>query len=585
MVAISTSSVTVPSPTLPPPGRQPQDTAVAASASDPVDIVTLSAEAHLVLDGQAPPPPAAPAPTAAAANATPAPPSQDEITAAVAALNDTSDTASVDDQIKAYALISNLVAKGQVLPDNRNPPANVPPGGMIKASDAQALLASPFAQRLNQVAVAIDNQKDTGAADNGYDLANTLDRALAAFDALSADDQKVYVAAKTIYSGLASGQTPVIGSVADYRANQQAQADVDRAVQAAQDDPAYAAKIQTDATGARRNFASRTGAMGALARTGGDAATAALAGLAQTDPGTQAFTDAAQAFFAKYGPAPGPHSDTGQGFPQGPGAQRSSAATSPADAKALMDALAKVDNTDGAVMAKDQVAALKLLNSYAKRAGPAGLAVVLNAAASPYAAHSDQEVRLVNNYLVPGKDPYPQILDHLNRLSPEDQTTYFGASSTAADGTVLFASLDSLKDNLATRETMLTLYNAVTKAYGVQDLAHLTTRAAKDNPALQKLEKLFRAVQGNDDWTAQAQDFLSHTTPADLGLAPVDDQGDPDMAKALQTLKEVAANQTAFIVAVKGGHMKDWRPVTEAEKAKLKAKADDMMAAATGKTG
>jgi hypothetical protein len=580
MVAISTSSVTVPSPTLPPPGRQPQDTAVAASASDPVDIVTLSAEAHLVLDGQAPPPPPAPAPTAAPANATPPPPSQDEITAAVAALNDTSDTASVDDQIKAYALISNLVAKGQVLPDNRNPPANVPPGGMIKASDAQALLASPFAQRLNQVAVAIDNQKDTGAADNGYDLANTLDRALAAFDALSADDQKVYVAAKTIYSGLASGQTPVIGSVADYRANQQAQADVDRAVQAAQDDPAYAAKIQTDATGARQNFASRTGAMGALARTGGDAATAALAGLAQTDPGTQAFTDAAQAFFAKYGPAPGPHSDTGQGFPQGPGAQRSSAATSPADAKALMDALAKVDNTDGAVMAKDQVAALKLLNSYAKRAGPAGLAVVLNAAVSPYAAHSDQEVRLVNNYLVPGKDPYPQILDHLSALSPDDQTTYFGASDTAADGTVLFGSLGSLKQNLATREQVLQIYTAVTKAYGVQDLAHFTNRADKDNPALAKLEALFRAPQGNDDWTAAAEDFLSHTTPDDLGLAPVGDDGDPDMKKALETLKQVADNQTAFIKAVKTGHMTEWRAVTEAEKAKLKAKADAAMASA-----
>jgi hypothetical protein len=581
MAAISISTIPVPT-ALPPAGPKPaaQDFAAPAAANDPVDTVTLSDAARQVLDGQAPPS-AAPAP--AAADPAPSPPSQDQIAAAVAALNDTSDTASLDDQIKAYALISNLVAKGQVLPDNRSLPGTTPVGGMIKGSDAQALLASPFSQRLNQVVANVDARKDPGASDNGYDLANVIDRALANFDTLSADDQRVYVAAKSVYAGLVSQQPPP-ATVADYRANQQAQADVDRALQAAQDNPAYASRIQTSSDGARLKFASRTAAVAALAQKAGDAQTLALAQLAGTDPATDAFTQGAQAWFAKYGPPPGPHADTGQGFPQTPSPQTTVGYTPP-DAKALMDALAKVDDTSGAVMAKDQVAALKLLNTYAANAGPIGAAVAANVAASPYAAHTAQELRLVNNYLVPGKDPHPQILDHLNALSPEDQTTYFGASSTAADGTVLFASLDSLKDNLATRETMLTLYNAVTKAYGVQDLAQFTTRAAKDNPALQKLEKLFRAVQGNDDWTASAQDFLSHTTPADLGLAPVDDQGDPDMAKALQTLKEVAANQTAFIVAVKGGHMKDWRPAAEAEKAKLKAKADDMMAAATAKTG
>ena len=579
MAAISISTILVP-PSFSPPGPKPAlQEAAPSAANDPVDTVTLSAQAQEVLDGQAPPPVI---PPPAAAEAAP-PPSQAQIGAAVAALNDTSDQVSLDEQIKAYALISNLVARGQVLPDNRALPGTTPPGGMIKASDAQSLLASPFSQRLNQVVAAVDARKDPGASDNGYDLANVIDRALASFDALSADDQQVYVAAKSVYAGLVSQQPPP-ATVADYRANQQAQADVDRALQAAKDNPAYAGKIQTGADGARNNFVSRTGAVAALAQAAGDAQTVALVQLAATDPATDAFTRGAQAYFARYGPAPGPHADTGQGFPQAP-RPAPTAGYSPPDAKALMDALAKVDDTSGAVMAKDQVAALKLLNSYAANAGPVGAAVAANVAASPYAAHTAQELRLVNNYLVPGKDPYPQILEHLNRLSPEDQTTYFGASNTATDGTVLFASLDSLKDNLTTRETMLTLYNAVTKAYGVQDLAHLTTRAAKDNPALQKLEKLFRAVQGNDGWTAAAQDFLSHTTPADLGLAPVGDDGDPDMAKALKTLKEVAANQTAFIVAVKGGHMKDWRPVSEAEKAKLKAKADDMMAQATGKAG
>jgi hypothetical protein len=580
MVAISTSTVTV-TASVPPPAQKPAASDIAAfpAANDPVDTVTLSAEARQVLDGQAPPP-IAPAP--AAADATPQAPSQDQIAAAVAALNDTSDKASLDDQLKAYALLSNLVAKGQVLPDNRALPAASPPGGMIKASDAQALLASPFSQHLNKLVAAVDAQQDPGASDNGYDLANVIDRSLASFDALSPDDQQTYVTAKSVYAGVV-GQSAPPATVADYRANQQAQADVDRALQAAQDNPTYASQIQAGPNG-RNNFASRTAAMAALAQKAGDTATAALAQLAATDPASDAFTKGAQAYFAKNGPPPSPHADTGQGFAQAP-RTASPAGYTPPDAKALMAALAQVDDTSGAVMAKDQAAALKLLNGYAANAGAAGAAVALNVAASPYAQHTAQELRLVNNYLVPGKDPYPQILDHLNALSPEDQTTYFAASSTAADGTVLYASLDSLKDNLTTRETMLTLYNAVTKAYGVQDLAHLTTAAAKNNPALQQLEQIFRADQGNDGWTATAKGFLAHTTPADLGLVPLDDQGDPDMAKALQTLKDIRANQTAFITAVKAGHMQDWRPVAEAQKAKLKAQADDLMSQATGTTG
>ena len=189
---------------------------------------------------------------------------------------------------------------------------------------------------------------------------------------------------------------------------------------------------------------------------------------------------------------------------------------SPLDVKAITDALAKVD-TSGGAMAKDQVAALNLLNGYAAAGGgPAGQAVTMNAAASPFAAHLAQTQTLVEKYLVAGEDPYPQMLDNLNKLSPEDQATYFSTKSKAADGTVLFGSLNSLKDNLTTRETMLTLYNQVTQAYGVSDLTQLKTVAQKNNPALQKLERLFRADQGRDAWTAQVRDFLGHTTMADL---------------------------------------------------------------------
>ncbi len=455
MDPVSTSTVRAASPILPPaPQPAATDAAVDAPSHPPVDTVTLSPEAQDILEGRAPPPaPSAPA----------TPPSQDAIAAAVAALNDTTGQTSLDDQLKAYGLISQVVAKGQVLIDNRLPPAAPPPGGMISASDAAALLASSFSQRLAQVVASVDNRKAPGAADDG-DPAKLTGAALDAFNALSADDQAIYGAAQTVFRAL------------------------------------------------------------------------------------------------------------GGAVPASPASPR---AYSASDAKAVMDALARVDDTTGGVMAKDLVAAQKLLDGFAAGGpGPAGLAVVTNAQASPFAARAAQDRNLVDRYLVPGQDPYPQILDHLNALSPEDQATYFGTSNTAPDGTVLFASLDSLKENLGVRETMLQVYTAVTKTYGVSDLAHFTTRAQKDNASLQQLENLFRMDQGNDGWTAMAKDFLSHTSWADLGLAPADANGDPDMAKAMATLQEVKANQTAFVLAAKSGHLHDWRAVVEGKKSKDKVDAE-----------
>jgi len=457
MVAISTSTVTVQLlPVASPPQPSPQESLPAVASSDPVDKVTLSAEAQQVLDGQVP------APAASG-------PTQDQVTAAVAALNDTTGKTSLDDQLKAYALLTNVLAKGQVVFDNRLPPAVPPAGGTMSEAAAQAALVSSFSQRVAQVVAKVDAQRDPAAKDSGTDPTTFTGRAAAAFNALSADDQKIYVAAKSLSQSLGAADLPAAQPPAGY---------------------------------------------------------------------------------------------------------------SPPDVKALTDALAKVDDTSGGVMAKDQTAALSLLNGYAG-AGPAGQAAAMNAAASPFAAHVAQTQTLVEKYLVPGKDPYPQMLDNLNKLSPEDQATYFGAKTKAADGTVLFASLGSLKDNLTTCETMLTLYNQVTQAYGVSDLTQLQTVAQKNNPALQKLETLFRADQGSDAWTAQVQDFLSHTTMADLGLAPVDNSGNPDMAKAMETLKAVLSDAQDFAVAIKSGKMQKWAPITEAKKAtdKVQAEADPLAAA------
>lgn len=467
MVAISTSTVAVLAP-LAQPKPAKAEAASSAASGDPVDTVTLSDKAQQILDGAALPP-AQPAPSAAAA--APSPPTPAQIAAAVAALNDTTGKTSLGDQLSSYALLTNVLAKGQVLPDNRLRPASPPPGGMITESDAQAVLASSFSQRLDQVVAKVDAQRDPAAKDDGTDPTTFTGRAAAAFKALSADDRRVYVAAKTLSKSL--------------------------------------------------------------------------------------------------------------GAPDAPGAQPPTG-YSPPDVKALTDALVKVDDASGGVMAKDQVAALDVLNRYsAAGGGPADQAVAMNAAASPFAARVAQTQTLVEKYLVPGEDPYPQMLDNVNKLSPEDQATYFSTKSKASDGAVLFASLDSLKQNLTTRETMLTLYNQVTQAYGVSDLTQLKTVAQKNNPALQKLESLFRADQGNDNWTAQVQDFLSHTTMADLGLAPAADNGDPDMAKALETLKAVLSDAKDFATAIKTGKIQKWQPITEARKAtdKVKAEADPLAAA------
>jgi hypothetical protein len=472
MVAISTSAVTVPTPILPPPAPKAatQDPAAAPSASDPVDTVTLSEQAQQILDGKAPPP------ADAAPPAEPSPPTQDQIAAAVAALNDTSGKTAVGDQLNAYALLTNVLAKGQVLLDNRLPPTTPPPGGMMSEAAAQAALVSSFSQRLDQVVAKVDSQRDPAAKDDGMDPTTFTGRAATAFNALSADDPQIYVAAKTLGKSLG----------------------------------------------------------------------------ADDNPGAQ--------------------------LPAG---------YAPLDVKAITDALAKVDEPSGGVMAKDQIAALNLLNGYAAGVGgPAGQAVTMNAAASPFAAHLAQTQTLVEKYLVPGEDPYPQMLDNLNKLSPEDQATYFSTKSKAPDGTVLFGSLDSLKDNLTTRETMLTLYNQVTQAYGVSDLTQLKTLAQKNNPALQKLETLFRADQESDAWTAQVKDFLSHTTMADLGLTPVDDNGDPDMAKALETLEAVLSDARDFATAIKTGKGQKWEPITEAKKHTAKVQqANDPLAAAKAEAG
>jgi hypothetical protein len=454
--------------------------------------VTLSDQAQQILDGAAPPPaddtpPAANAPDAAAAPQTP---TNDQVDAAVAALNDTSGKTSLDDQIKAYDLIGTLVAKGQVVTGktllNVNPSPAATSVGVITSDQATALIGSTFAQRVNQVTAKVDGAKATGS-----DPDSAVQAGLTAFNALSADDQQVYLAATNLNNGLLGGQPPV-ATADDYRAAQQALV------------------------------------------------------------------------------------DNGTAPPPPPAAKTAPAGYTPPAVGALMDALAKLDDTSGAVPVDQQTAALKLLTGY-QAAAPQGLAaslVIQNAQASPFALRAAHDQTFVETDVVPGDDVYEQMLDHLNILSPDDQQAYYGQVATAADGSTLYASLSSLKQNLSTRDDLQTIYAKVTKAYGVGSLSDLTGAPAR-NPALQKLQTLMGMDQGNDNWTKLATDFINSTSPADLGL--VSDDGDPDAEKALKTLKEVADVQHKFVLAIKAGKASQWNATAETKQVKDKDAADDLM--------
>ncbi|MBS0361786.1 MAG: hypothetical protein JSR98_10425, partial [Proteobacteria bacterium] len=181
MVAVSSSTVAALPPVstgvvgaASPAGPQPTPSAY------PVDTVTLSDTAQQIFDDAAAPPPAAPgAPI----------PSRDQVAAAVAALNDTSGQTGLSDQVAAYDLVGTLVAKGQVVTAktllNVNPSPAATNVGTITTDQAQALVASAFAQRVEQVVGQVDAARAAAA-----DPTKAVQAGLAAFNRLSADDQQ-----------------------------------------------------------------------------------------------------------------------------------------------------------------------------------------------------------------------------------------------------------------------------------------------------------------------------------------------------------------------------------------------------------
>lgn len=422
---MSISSVSTAAAVLPPvPAQDPTLQSAAADseavAPDPApsssDTVSLSPTAQQSL-AAAPP-----------ADAQPAQP--DALQAAVAALNDTSGDTSIADQLQAYGLVVNTVANGSS--------ANTTPADATAAT--AALYNSPFAQHAQQLLTTIGGMMDWSGGDK---TADSIDNALAAFQGLSAADQQIYVGAVGLQHQLVSGETPIT-SVEDYTANQEARADVERALQAAESDPAYASQI---ANGVAQGFYGARDRLGVAAAAAGDQATAALVKLSQTKPDTADWTQQVQAFFAQNGPAPagpaaGPTPITGT----------TTLISSPAiDGDDLATALAAVNDTSGKTSFADQMSAYSTLSNYMRTGqdyGPARTAVVQNASASAFFVQVEraasqfnaQSIGLARSAAANGSAVSGTAqLALLNRLSDTQQQMVFAGTAPS------YSSLDAWK--------------------------------------------------------------------------------------------------------------------------------------------
>jgi hypothetical protein len=513
-------------------GAAPDPTAGTPAA----DSVTLSAEAQQTLSsGQ--PPPATVATT----------PSSDAIDAAVAALNDTSGKTSVADQLQALALISNLVATSSTVATST--------GHAPDISAGVALFDSPFANHATDLFNTISNMKayyGSMASDYGDRFANSIDDALGAFIAMSVDDQQTLVGTTAIQQKMMGDAAPIT-TVAGYQANQQAQADVIRAIAAAEANPAYAATIGTNESGGANDFGGKRDAMGKLAAAAGDQATVDLVKLSQTPANTDAWTQAAQAYFAKYGPPPAPVATPG---PPAANPNPPPAGYQPPDGKTLIAALSAVNDTSGETPLQPQTDAWNTLLDYAKwghQTGP-DASVLMAWGVSPFETKVSNLQDAMGAGLNPNSDVPKAQLDRLNRLSVADQQAYFATSNRDDSGGTRFASLDSMKANFSTRSSIDNLYDQVLTSYGLDPGDQVTDPKLLNNAAFKTLNGLrWGQDQAYDSWTTQAQSFLAGLKPGDFGQpaagAKPQSTKDANAAKALATLKQVSDTQWRSIQA------------------------------------
>ncbi|TAJ69883.1 MAG: hypothetical protein EPO51_20365 [Phenylobacterium sp.] len=285
-------------------GASTQDAAASNSvqASDSAVVISLSDAAKAALAAGLTDSTDVTAPKATLA-VDPAQALRDQFNQAIAALNDTSGAASVDDQLAAYKFVKDTLLNGPASQGQADP----------NLQYAVDLANSAFSQRADQVSAymrSVGAGADSSQSPTWFsDGAKVYEQKLAAFDSLSAVDQQIYVGVEATYSqerrevfSFAWDQGAIITTPEEYRVNLQANADVMRALQVAMNDPHYAAT--TEYNGVLKD--SSTGRLDTqiqLAQTAGDQQTVDLLSL-RDYRGTASWTQRAQAYFAEYGPAP-----------------------------------------------------------------------------------------------------------------------------------------------------------------------------------------------------------------------------------------------------------------------------------------
>jgi hypothetical protein len=517
----------------------------------PVDTVTLSRAAQQSL-------------AAAAPAVDPSQPA--DVTQAIATLNDTSGDVSANDQWNAFALLANFVQGPQVAASIANDIATgkvtSPPENGYTAAKGNAIVAlidSPFGQRVqrdeNQVGLP-ERVQDT----NGGAIAASVDASTAAFNALSATDQQIYIDAANLGNQL-EGQKANFATPADFVAYQQAQANVDRALQAAISSPTYATALtQTPQAQSFRTIAQVSGGLfdttegfgnkvedlATLATAAGDQATAALANIAHPTTSNEAdYTQQVQAYFAKYGPPPAP-----DGSAPAPALVIPAETLTPPNGAGLNAALAATWDISGDISATDQAAAEQQIRNYSLSDQTSGVAnfVVSQLSLSPF--ENAENAAATNFFFSPAVqaatsdngNPFktPSELDLLNGQPLRQQELIFAASGYNTPdnyyvGTqeVYYATLDDWKGYLAQQD-------AANKAawQADQTTAATSTASALATAATAAVASLKTAPESVGLSAAQAKQDV-----AKLTSAPSTDTG---ATVALKVLRNVAKAATAY---------------------------------------
>jgi len=525
LISSTSPGLVQPAPSL---GDQTAGTATAQTDAPetptPAVVVTLSQNAKEVLAEGTPP-------------SSPAQALRDQLTQATTALYDTSGSASPDEQFAAFKFISQTLLHGPAVQGQPDP----------NLQFAAALVDSPFAQRLNQVVgyMASQNTIDS-SADPFAERAQVGARVLAAFDGLSQADQQLYVSAQAFHTETGyelpwvhqSGA--VIQSPDDFRANMQAQIQIDQAFGTAIEDPRYAeatvwnGRVQNDAD-------ARVLALGKLAAAAGDQQMIELVDLRYHRNAVD-WTQKAQAYIDKYGPPPASSGDAAASAPPAPFVLRQTAPGP--DTRRMLNAIATLNDPKASI--DDRMAALDLRPP--KNSPASAWVLSWMSERSAFSMDVDRAgTGLMNQMMSIGRsaqrsgDDVPPngaqlTLGYLNSRSEDDQRLIARAYGHDDVGSWM-AELQSQAE-------------AYTAQYGEPASADGKGRSA-NNAGATALETL-RQVSASQKQFAEADrarrigDDPRKTGATDTADGQTPSPVDPNSAKALETLRQVIDDLQSF---------------------------------------